>query len=262
MEGIGMATALEYAPAGLLGVLTPQANTTVEPEFAILMPPGTAFLTARLTSEKPTIDARLVDYVDSMENALDQFANAPVGAVAFACTGAAYLVDPVAEDRHLARILAARAYPVITAANALFDALRALDARRIGLVSPYGEALHANALAYWEKRGLTIVRAERIASDDAAFHPIYALDGSASGSALEAIGTDGLDAIAMLGTGLPTLPAILRAVGGPIPVISPNLCLVWRSLLAIRGETPTADNLSPWVTGPVWSERFRARTGI
>ena len=35
-----MGAALEYAPKGLLGVLTPQANTTVEPEFSILMPTG------------------------------------------------------------------------------------------------------------------------------------------------------------------------------------------------------------------------------
>ncbi len=253
---------LEYAPDGLLGVLTPQANTTVEPEFGILLPPGYATIAARLTSGKPTIDERLVDYVDSMETALDQFANAPVGAVAFACTGAAYLVDPEAENRQLDGILQDRAYPVVTAANAVHDALRALGAERVGIVSPYSDALHARALAYWEKRGLSIVRVERIASDDAAFHPIYALGGGASGSALEAIGTKGMDAIALLGTGLPTLPAILRAGGRRLPVISPNLCLVWRSLLAIRGSAPAIDNLTPWLTGEAWSGRFRARTGM
>ena len=28
---------VEYAPKGLIGLLTPQANTTVEPEFSILI---------------------------------------------------------------------------------------------------------------------------------------------------------------------------------------------------------------------------------
>ena len=82
---------VEYARKGLIGVLTPQANTTVEPEFAILMPPGYAFLNARLVSDKPTINARLDDYFAAMEHSITQFANAPMGAVAFACTGASYL---------------------------------------------------------------------------------------------------------------------------------------------------------------------------
>ncbi len=44
--------AVEYAPKGLIGVLTPQANTTVEPEFWIMLPPGVAMINARMTSDK------------------------------------------------------------------------------------------------------------------------------------------------------------------------------------------------------------------
>ena len=47
---------VEYAPKGLVGVLTPQANTTVEPEYAILTPPGYAFINARMTSPHKTIE--------------------------------------------------------------------------------------------------------------------------------------------------------------------------------------------------------------
>ena len=57
---------VEYARKGLIGVLTPQANTTVEPEFAILMPPGYAFLNARMVSDKPTMQGRLDDSAESM----------------------------------------------------------------------------------------------------------------------------------------------------------------------------------------------------
>ncbi len=87
---------LAYARAGLLGVLTPQANTTVEPEFSILLPPATAMLTARLTSARPVLNDRLVDYVAGLDETCAQFANAPLGAIAFACTGSSYLGGPAA----------------------------------------------------------------------------------------------------------------------------------------------------------------------
>lgn len=249
----------EYAPLGLIGVLTPQANTTAELELSILCPPGLGLLTARLTSEKASMDDRLVDYVLSMEDTLSRFANAPLGAVIFACTGAAYLVDPGQENETLAEIEARRGYPLITAANALAEAFAVLGASRVGIISPYGDPLHVRALEYWEKRGLEIAAVHRITSDDQAFHPIYALSAEASEGGLEAMGGAEVQAIAMLGTGLPTLPTLLRAAEGAVPVISPNLCLMWRAMLAVTGEVPSVENLRPWISGEAWAERFRQR---
>jgi hypothetical protein len=39
---------LEYAKHGLVGLLVPPANTTVEAEAALLLPPGIGWITARL----------------------------------------------------------------------------------------------------------------------------------------------------------------------------------------------------------------------
>ena len=100
---------LAYARKGLLGVLTPQANTTVEPEFSLLLPPATAMLTARLVSARPSLNDRLRDYVAGLDATCAQFANAPLGAIAFACTGSSYLVGPEAEDAAVARLSISRA---------------------------------------------------------------------------------------------------------------------------------------------------------
>ena len=97
---------LEYAPRGLVGMLTPQANTTAEPEFNILWPRGVAMISGRLMSDKNLLNDRLVDYFDSYNQALKQFANAPIGVAAAACTGASYLAgrereaSVVAESLH------------------------------------------------------------------------------------------------------------------------------------------------------------------
>ncbi|MGI9499898.1 MAG: maleate cis-trans isomerase family protein [Geminicoccaceae bacterium] len=251
---------LEYAPEGLIGVLTPQANTTVEPEFSILCPPGYGLVTARLTSDKPSMDDRLVDYGVSLETTLDRFANMPLGVVLFACTGASYLVEPEQEKAIIAKIEAERGLKLITATDAIADALDVLGAANIGIVSPYGDPLHDHALGYWARRGVGIAKVARIKSVDAAFHPIYALGAKTSKEQLEKLVADNLDAVAMLGTGLPTLPAILAAKARPAPVISPNLCLMWSAMLALRGEAPSAENLGPWLDGSAWRARLAFHT--
>ena len=128
---------LEYAPRGLVGMLTPQANTTVEPEFNILWPRGVAMINARLMSGKASMTARLVDYFDNYAASLAQFANAPVGVVAAACTGASYLAGREREAAVARDIAERHKHPFITAAVAVVDALTVLKAKRIGLVSPY-----------------------------------------------------------------------------------------------------------------------------
>ena len=255
--------AIEYGSEGLLGVLTPQANTTVEPELSILLPPRMAMLNARLTSPKPTIAARLVDYVESLDHAVTQFANAPIGAVAFACTGASYLVGRAVEDEAVARLSARMGVPFITAALAVCDAFEALGARRIGLVSPYPPDLTEASAAYWTSRGFTVGRVVAAAAPSGAFHPIYAMSAGSAAEALAGMTGAGVEAIVMLGTGMPTLGPILeRPEVDGAPVISCMTALGWRSVIALRGEPPAGAFLRRWIHGEGWRERYAQRLGI
>ncbi|WP_376087253.1 hypothetical protein ACE7GA_13600 [Roseomonas sp. CCTCC AB2023176] len=251
---------MEYAPRGLLGVLTPQANTTVEPELHVLLPPGVAMINARLTSPKATIVERLLDYLRDLEGAATQFANAPVGALAFACTGASYYAGPSEEAAIVARMEAARGVPVITAGQAVRDALHALSARRIGLVSPYPDDLTRAGIAYWQALGFEVARVSGSALKDGVFHPIYAMDGLGATAALEDLDPDGLDAIVMLGTGMPTLRPILKhgRLGGA-PVLSCMLALAWRSVEALTQGQADARSLEGWLGGADWRGRWAAR---
>lgn len=252
-------TGLEYAPRGLIGALTPQANTTVEPEFQILWPSGYGMINARMTSPKDTINARLLDYWGALERTLDQFANAPVSAVAFACTGASYLAGREEEDALAARIGDAQGYPFVTSAIAVTDALNALGAKRVGLVSPYPADLTEASIGYWESRGFDIMETSSAFNADSAFHPIYSLQVSSASDALNMLRDKPLDAIVMLGTGMPTLAPIASAAGwdGP-PVMSCMLCLAWRTIQAIEGTPPARDNVMKWIQCADWSERLAA----
>jgi maleate isomerase len=250
---------LEYAPRGLIGMLTPQANTTVEPEFNLLWPAGVAMINARLVSDKENMSARLVDYFANYTAALRQFANAPIAVAAAACTGASYLAGR-AQEAALAQDIARRnGYPFVTAALAVVDALGALEARRVGLVSPYPDDLNQASVAYWQSHGFEVAAVAGAFNRDSAFHPIYSLGGSAAAAALQSLRDKPLDAIVMLGTGMPTLAPIAGAIGwSGAPVMSCNLCLAWRAVEALERQTPRRSTLESWLGGTGWVDRLRA----
>ncbi len=251
---------LEYSPLGLIGVLTPQANTTVEPEFNLLCPAGYAIITARLTSRKETIEARLVDYWNTIDEALDQFANAPISAYAFACTGTSYLIGAEDEERVVLSIEKRRGAPFITSARAVVDALNLISARRIGLVSPYPPDLRDASIRYWENCGFNVAEVASALGPSSASNPIYSLAATSARDALASLNTRDLDAVLMLGTGMPTLEPIFQARGsGRPPVLSCNLCLMWRSVHAARGVELELSGLRRWIAGEVWGARLADR---
>ena len=256
--------AVEYARRGLVGTLTPQANTTVEPEFGILWPPGIAMVNARMVSAAPDMDARLVEYFDRLDEWVAGFANAPIQALAVACTGASYLAG-VPRERRLADGLEARlGIPVVTAGTAVTDAFRALGARRVALVSPYPAGLTAASVRNWTAQGFDVTEVVTVAPGGAgAFHPIYSMAAGDARRALDGLdGVAGLDAVAMLGTGMPTLgPILSKPRAGGAPVLSCMLATAWRTVLALDGAAPGRENLLAWIDDPEWQGRYRERTG-
>ena len=251
-----------YAPKGLIGVFTPQANTTVEPEMAILTPPGYAFINARMTSARSTISERLVDYMDQFPAILSQFANAPVNVVALACTGSSYLIGAVREDALLAGISAVAGVPALSGASASVDALNRLGARRIALVSPYNSALDQQSAGYWISRGFEVVAEVSAYRETTAFHPIYSLCAGAADEALAGLGAADVDAVLMLGTGMPTLQSIANHPAiGAAPVLSCMLCVAWRAVAFCDPSMDTPEALRAWTQGAHWKGPLARMSG-
>ena len=125
---------LEYAKRGLVGVLTPQANTTVEPEFNILWPDGVGMINARMTSDKGTIVDRLYDYVDQIEGDIRSFCKRAHRRSLLRLYRGILSDWPGAGGRDLCEtILRNRGYPFVTAARAVCDSLWLWEPKRIGL---------------------------------------------------------------------------------------------------------------------------------
>lgn len=251
--------AVEYGSKGLIGVLTPQANTTVEPELWALAPTHVSLINARLTSDKDSIEARLVDYTTKFAATAEQFANAPVSAIAAACTGASYLIGANAEADIVAQVEQARGVPFLTAALASVAALRQMGAQRIALLSPYPDSLNIKSTGYWQGHGFDVITKAGPALETDAFHPIYAMTGSGVLQAYRALSDSGADAVLMLGTGMATLrPLLMGRAEGLIPAVSCNVALMWAAAQARRWDMLEDAGINSWLTGEHWARRLDA----
>ncbi|HKZ73838.1 MAG TPA: hypothetical protein VJ011_07230, partial [Steroidobacteraceae bacterium] len=218
---------LEYGAGGVVGVLTPQANTTVEPELGVLLPPDTNVLVARLQSSNEALADRLRDYLNTVATAVSQFGTVRFDVLCFACTGSCYVIGAERETQ-LLEAAAGGECKVISAASAVEDALRAIDARRIGIVSPYPRWLTDSGSRFWAGRGFEVREVVQIHGDDAS-PDIYGLRTGRVDAALRTVREHELDAVLLAGTGMPTLSTLVKAQRQPESglVLSPNVCMSW-----------------------------------
>ena len=253
---------LEYAPSGLIGLLTPQANTTAELEFGALLPRGVAPLVARMTSQCATLEDRLIEYFDRLDETIAQFSNAPLSVIAVACTGSSYLIGPAAENALLERLSARFGVPVTSAGRSVVQACRALSVQRVAVLSPYSESLTHESVTYWQTHGIEVLEVVRIEAASSAFHPIYAMKTGMTAQALQSVQTQHAQAIIALGTGLPSLHTVLtRARQGGTPLFSCMVALAWNALNLAQIGQPGPMGLAELLRGAEWGERFESRYG-
>ena len=253
----------EYGP--VFAVLTPQANTTVEPEMQVLLP-GTV-LAARCTGTPHDSRQRLLDYLDGLGNTLDCFDTAPIRAAGFACTGSSYLVGLAEEERRFESVSLGKGFPVLSATQAIRLCLDVLGAKKIALLSPYPEWLTDAARNYWRSAGYAITAITGLPADSPDTRSIYKLTSGRVVEAIKKMDTKGCDAVLLSGTGMPSLHTLMAsplAPGNPdtaIPaLLSSNLCLAWAMLAAVKPALATRDALLDFL-GPQadWRKRLASR---
>lgn len=213
-----------YPQVGAIGVATPQANPTVEPEFQALAPPGLGVYVTRLTSRAKSPRRRLTGYLGQIERAVASFDTLALNAFGFACTGSSYLLG---RKREAALIERAKApYPILTATMAIEAALADIGAKKIALISPYPDWLSDAAVKFWRDGGIGVTVINRIALPGEDTRGIYQLTPDVVRRQLTRLETEGADAVLISGTGLPSLaliPKIEKRTG--LPVLSSNACL-------------------------------------
>jgi maleate isomerase len=241
----------DYGAGGLVAILPPQANTTVEAELGVLLEPDVATIVSRLTCHERESRTRLVGYFRNVAASLRAFDSAKPDFGLFACTGSTYLVGLDEEDR----AFAALSTPLISAARAVLLALDALNAKRLALVSPYPGWLTDACVAFWQSQGMTVFHVRTPAGDRSDTRRIYDLGSPQALAEINALAGADVDCILITGTGMPSLAAIAKARTAA-PVLSSNLCLAWTAHRKLGGESP----LRTWLAADApWRERLAAR---
>lgn len=159
-----------------LGMLVPSSNTVLEPATTALLPADGSITThvARIRVLRIADDASTQAQFtgQAMADAAELLADAKVDLILWNGTAAGWL-GFAQDDAIVSAIEARTGIPATTAVMALNARLAALGARRIGLVSPYVEAVERQIVENYAAAGIAIVamaRADR--TENASFADI------------------------------------------------------------------------------------------
>jgi maleate isomerase len=148
-----------------LGMLAPSSNTVLEPETQRLLPADCSVVAhvsrlrvVQISDDDPSLSQF---ELDAMLESASLLADAAVDIILWNGTAASWL----GFDRDHAMVAAIEAktgIPATTAIIALNERLTMLGARRLGLVTPYVEALESRIIANYRAAGREIVSAARL----------------------------------------------------------------------------------------------------
>jgi maleate cis-trans isomerase len=224
-----------YGWRARLGILVPPGNPTVEPEFFRMAPAGVSLHFARLQAAPDVGRAGGATGMEERTRAYRESLAGPAGAlgavrpavVVLAHTASSYALGFAHEQSLADRIATLTHATALPAARAIVAALRHLGVTRLALGTPYPEAIGAQARAYWEAAGFTIVSHRRLGGVD----NIYAESEERACELARDADARQAEAVLLSGTGLPTIGAleILEHELGK-PVLSSNQASLWQAL--------------------------------
>jgi maleate isomerase len=211
-----------------IGLVVPSSNVTVETEMPALLSRHSSahfsFHSSRMRMH--TVSPEELKRMNAQrERCVDELADAGVDALLYACLVAVMAQGP-GEHRRVEEAVASQlagpapAADITSSAGALVEALHALPARRIALVTPYVRPLAEQVVAYLAAEGFEVADwAALEVADNAEVGCIPGTDVMAAARGLDLTGVDALVISACVQ--MPSLPLVQQAEDEfGIPVLS------------------------------------------
>jgi maleate isomerase len=228
-----------------LGMITPSSNSVLEPVTCAMLADvaGVAAHFSRFRVTEIALDAAALDQFDPsvMLPAADLLADAKVDAIAWNGTSASWL--GIDRDISLCAAISARTEAAATTSTlACIDAVRALDARRVGFVTPYRDDVQQRIGEVWQQAGV-VCHAERHLGlrDNFSFGEV---EPATIAAMIRAVAAEGADAVVVLCTNLDgAAVAASLETELDIAVLDSVAVTLWRTM-ALAGADPRG--LSEW----------------
>ncbi len=222
-----------YAGLGRIGLICPSTNTSIEPEFQLMAPPGLAIHVARAFQDGPQAPALYEQIAANVEGASRDLGSAGVDVIAFGCTSCTYFFPGAVLGETMTRMTGA---PAVLTADAVVAALRVLGARRIALATPRTDFVNRQEREWLAERGFEVVSAEglQLGKTAAERAGIGRVPLNATYDLARRVDREGVEAVFISCTNLPSLaliPLLEDDLGKP--VVTSNQATFWQCLRAM-----------------------------
>ncbi len=142
-----------------IGLIIPSGNQCTEPQFHRYAPPDVAIHVTRLRISRPCGELiPLLEQLPEILQGAQLLADARCDLIVYHCTGSSMEAGLAAERQVVQAIEQATGLPATTTASAVLAALRALNVRRLVMVSPYPQRINDDEKAFLEEAGVSVLR--------------------------------------------------------------------------------------------------------
>jgi maleate isomerase len=213
-----------------IGLLLPSSNTTMEPDFYQMAPPGVTVHTARMLLREVTPEA-LEEMAGEATRAARLLKTANVDILAYGCTSGSLIRGVDWEKSLKVRLEETAGVPAVTTAGAVVDGLRTLRAERVSVFTPYTGAVNMHERSFLEAHGYRVDTIRGLGLTD------NQRIGRVSGEQLESfiVPAPGSDAVFVSCTNLPVVH-LIEALEEKhrLPFVTSNQATMWAALRGLN----------------------------
>ena len=217
-----------YGETARIGLISLSTDIAIERDFTRMVPDDSLGLyTTRIRLDWPNTDATFLALADRIPDAASVIVpNVRLDAIVFGCTTASTLIGP---ERVEALVRSRRPDVKVTnPALAAVEALKALDARRIVLITPYTVQMTGNVVRFFERHGISLVSATCTGFDtDESIGRVPAAAFLDAALSAERTGADAIFVSCTATKALNVIDELERRTG--LPVVTSNQAAFWHA---------------------------------